>query len=115
MGEAGAVRKRRSRAEVEALVADFEASGLMRAAFCQQRGLAVGTLDKYRRGVQRKPPSGAGTLLAVEVVSSPSRYAANETHDGVLTVELRSGRRIEVYRGFDAQTLERLLAVLDRA
>jgi len=115
MSEAGAVRRRRSRAEVEALVGEFEASGLMRAAFCQERGLAVGTLDKYRRRVQSKPQSGAGTLLPVEVVSSPSRHANSEIHGSVLTVELRSGRRIEVYRGFDAQTLERLLAVLDRA
>ena len=114
MSEAGVVRKRRSRAEVEALVAEFEASGLMRAAFCQQRGLAVGTLDKYRRRVQSKPQSGSGALVPVEVFSSPSRHAEGETRDGVLVVELRSGRRIEVDRGFDAQTLDRLLAVLDR-
>jgi len=97
------------------MVGEFEASGLMRAAFCQERGLAVGTLDKYRRRVQSKPQPGAGTLLPVEVVSSPWRHADSETHDGVLTVELRSGRRIEVRRGFDTGTLERLLAVLDRA
>jgi hypothetical protein len=110
------VRRRRSRAEVEALVAEFEASGLMRAAFCQQRGLAVGTLDKYRRFVQSRPGSGAGPLLAVELVSSPSRDASSDAgRDGVLVVELRSGRRIEVSRGFDAGTLERLLTVLDRA
>ena len=116
MSEAGVVRRRRSRAEVEALVAEFEASGLLRAAFCQQRGLAVGTLDKYRRCVQSRPQSGAGSLLAVEVVSSPSRDASSDAgRDGVLVVELRSGRRIEVRRGFDAGTLERLLAVLDMA
>lgn len=51
------VRRRRSRAKVEALVAEVEASGLMRAAFCQERRLAVGTLDKYRRRVQGKPRS----------------------------------------------------------
>jgi hypothetical protein len=34
MSEAGVVRRRRSRAEVEALVAEFEASGLARAVFC---------------------------------------------------------------------------------
>ena len=100
---------------MEALVAEFEASGLMRAAFCQQRGLAIGTLDKYRRRVQSEPQSGAGFLLPVEVISSPSRNAEREPGDNALVVELRSSRRIEVYRGFDAQTLERLLAVLDRA
>src|ERR1700675_2912749 len=33
---------------------------------------------------------------------------------GALLVELRSGRRIEVRRGFDAATLESLLTVLDK-
>jgi hypothetical protein len=110
------VRRRRNRCEVEALVAEFETSGLKRAAFCQQRGLAVGTLDKYRRRVQSRPQTGTGPLLAVEVISSPSRGANGEAgRDAVLVVESLSGRRIEVGRGFDAGTLERLLTVLDGA
>lgn len=116
MSEVKVVRKRRSRGEVEALVAEFAASGLMREAFCRQRGLAVGTLDKYRRRVQRKPQSGVGTLLPVELVSSTGKDSkSNAGHDGVLIVVLRSGRRVEVRRGFDAGTLERLLTILDRA
>ena len=112
----GVIHRRRSFAEVQALVGEFESSGLLRAAFCQQRGLAVGTLDKYRRRVQSRPQFGAGPLLPVEVVFSPSRDAGSEAGcDGVLFVELRSGRRIEVRRGFDAETLQRLLSVLDRA
>jgi hypothetical protein len=115
MSEAGVVRKRRSQAEAEALVAEFEASGLMREAFCEQRGLAVGTLDKYRRRVHTGRQSSNGSMLPVEVVWSigqdPNRDAGR---DCVLVVELRSGRRIEVRRGFDGGTLERLLAVLDR-
>ena len=51
MSEPGRVRRRRSRGEVEALVAEFEASGLMRESFCRQWALAVGMLDKYRRRV----------------------------------------------------------------
>lgn len=116
MSEAGVLRRRRSRAEAEALVAEFEASGLLREAFCEQRGLAVGTLDKYRRWVRKGQQSGGGPMLPVEVDwstgNSPNRDAGR---DGVLVVELRGGRRIEVRRGFDAGTLERLLTVLDRA
>jgi hypothetical protein len=113
MSEEGVVRRRRSQAE--ALVAEFEASGLMREAFCQQRGLAVGTLDKYRRRVQRGLQSAGGPLVPVELVSSPAHDANRAGRDDVLVVESRSGRRIEVRRGFDAGTLERLLKVLDRA
>jgi hypothetical protein len=116
MSEAVVGRRRRSPAEAEALVAEFEASGLLREAFCRQRGLAVGTLDKYRRRVHKGQQSGGGSMLPVEVVWSngqnPSRDGAR---DGVLVVELRGGRRIEVRRGFDAGTLERLLTILDRA
>ena len=110
MSETEAVRRRRSRAEVEALVAEFEASGLMREAFCRQRNLAVGTLDKYRRRVHDGHSHG-GLLLPVELVSS----SRNSDGDNFLAVELRSGRRIEVRRGFDTGTLERLLTILDRA
>jgi hypothetical protein len=115
MSEAGVGRRRRTQAEAEALVAEFEASGLMREAFCSLRGLAIGTLDKYRRRVHKRQPSNNESMLPVEVVWStgqnPSRDAGRE---GVLVVELRGGRRIEVRHGFDAGTLERLLTVLDR-
>ena len=115
MSEAGVVRRRRSRAEAEALVAEYEASGLMREAFCQQRGLPVGTLDKYRRRVRERLPSNGGSVLPVEVVWSTAQNTNKDTgRDSVLVVELRGGRRVEVRRGFDAGTLERLLTVLDR-
>ena len=115
MNEVGVVRRRRNRAEVEALVAEFESSGLKRDAFCQRRGLAVGTLDKYRRRAQAGRRPSSGSMLPVEVVWSTAQDPASDTRrDAVLVVELRSGRRIEVRRGFDAGTLDRLLTVLDR-
>jgi hypothetical protein len=88
----------------------------MREAFCRQRGLTVGTLDKYRRRVHDGPQSVAGQVVAVEVVQSSARETGSDV-DGhnAIVVELRSGHRIEVHRGFDAGTLERLLTILDRA
>ena len=114
MSEAGSVRRRRSRVEVEKLVAEYEASGLTRDVFCQQRGLSVVTLDKYRRRVQKWARSGTGPMLPVEMVLSTGSNCAARGY-GVLVVESRSGRRIEVGRGFDAETLERLLTILDKA
>jgi len=99
---------------VEKLVAEYEASGLTRDVFCQQRDLSVVTLDKYRRRVQKWARSGTGPMVPVEVVlSTGSNCAARGS--GVLVVESRGGRRIEVGRGFDAETLERLLTILDKA
>jgi hypothetical protein len=116
MSEVGVVRRRRSWAEAAALVAEFESSGLMRQEFCRQRGLAIGTLDKYRRRVHGGARSLGGPMVAVEVIPSRGPEASRDVdQDSSLTVELRSGRRIEVRRGFDAETLERLVTVLDRA
>lgn len=113
MSEAGGVRRRRSRSEASALVAEYEASGLTREAFCQERGVAVGTLDKYRRRGHQSQPSSGGPMVPVEVVWS-GRNANDPVRDSVLVVELRSGHRIEVRRGFDGGTLEHLLRILDR-
>jgi hypothetical protein len=102
-------------AEAEVLVSEFEASGLTREAFCSQRGLAVATLDKYRRLVPGGRRLMAGPMIAVEVAPWLARKASSDAAgDAAFVVELRSGRRIEVRRGFDGGTLERLLTVLDR-
>jgi transposase-like protein len=113
MSEAGAVRRRRSGSEAAALVAEYEASGLTREAFCQERGLAVGTLDKYRRRAHKNQSSSGGPMVPVEVVWS-GRNGNDAGRDSVLVVEVRSGHRIEVRRGFDGGTLEHLLRILDR-
>jgi hypothetical protein len=115
MSEAVSMRKRRSRVEVEKLVAEYEASGLTRDGFCQQRGLSVAALDKYRQRVQKWARLGAGPMLPVEVVLSTGQGSSCVARgDGVLVVESRSGRRIEVGCGFDSETLQRLLTILDK-
>jgi hypothetical protein len=54
-------------------------------------------------------------MLPVEVVLSAGQGSSCVAPgDGVLVVESRSGRRIEVGRGFDSETLERLLTILDK-
>ena len=58
----------------------------------------------------------AAPMVAVEVVPSRARESSGGfDQDSSFVVESRNGRRIEVRRGFDAETLERLLTVLDRA
>src|ERR1039458_7731761 len=100
------VGRRRSRAEVEQLVAEFESSGLSRVEFCRERGLALSTLGRYRkRG--RPVPAPANALLAVEV-SGRAPVPLGATGSG-LAVVLRGGRRIEVGRGFDTGVLEQLV------
>jgi hypothetical protein len=92
------------------LAAEYEASGLTREAFCQQRGVPLKTLcryvTRYRRengGVMQSP-----RFVQVEVTGPASMSSP-------LTVLLPGGRRIEVNHGFDAGTLRKLIAALEQA
>jgi transposase len=107
-------KRRRSRAEIEELVALYEGSGLGGATFCQQKGLSRSTFARYRKRLKqtvRKAAEGK-RWLTVEV-SSSAAVGSGESVSG-LTVVLPGGRRIEVGRGFDADTLKRLLVVVER-
>jgi hypothetical protein len=93
------------------LVREFEKSGLRRKTFSAKHGLSVHTLDVYRKRASGKAGGSgvANRLMAVEI-SKPLGAIGGE-----LTVTLGNGRRIEVKRGFDADTLERLMGLLERA
>lgn len=108
------VKYRRSRAEIEQLVAEYESSGLAGVAFCQQKGLSRSTLTRYRKRQEQTTRKAAGRKrwLAVEV-SGNAAVAVSEKASG-LAVVLSGGRRIEVGRGFDTDTLQRLLTVVER-
>jgi hypothetical protein len=103
--------ERRTREEIRQIVAEFATSGMEQIEFCRSRGISRSTLHRHLNQ-QRTQQSGAGNrLLAVEVRAQNGSSAGNS---GGLVVALRSGHRIEVNRGFDAATLERLLTVLDK-
>jgi hypothetical protein len=112
IGEVG-VRKRRSREEIKRLVKDFETSGLRRGEFCQKHRLALGTLQ---RGLKRRLMEVEGRredkrLVEVKVAGIQRHGAGAESC--CLEVVLAEGRRIGVRRGFDAETLARLIATLE--
>ena len=108
------IKRRRSRAEIQQLMAEFEASGLGHTAFCQQRGLSLSTLARYRKRQKQKAAETAEGKRWLAVDVSGSAAVAGAERASSLAVVLRDGRRIEVGRGFDAGTLQRLLAVVER-
>jgi hypothetical protein len=63
--------KRRTRAEVQQLVAEFVSSGMRRSEFCESRGFSFSTLDRHlkKRRWKRmcRPVSSAGRLVPVEL------------------------------------------------
>ena len=112
------VRRRRSRQEVEQVVAEYESSGLSRIEFCRERGVALSTLGRHlKKQSQEQRASGKtlvgeSRLISVELSAAPP--AATETQSSVLTVLLSNGRRVEVGCDFDAETLARLVPVLEK-
>ncbi len=103
---------RLSKAEAAKVVADYEASGLSREAFCARRGMGITTLVRYFRW--RKEAQGAGKtkFVAVQVTRKQRPAIAG---DSKLTVALANGRRIEVGSRFDSPVLEELVRLLERA
>ena len=128
----GKRQQRRSRAEAEQLLDAFEASGLRRREFCVKHGVALGTMDFWRKrrrqervteasnrqarlkgDARAEVASGGSRLVAVDLAGLSERTRMGPAGGG-LAVVVSQGRRIEVSRGFDAATLERLLDVLER-
>lgn len=104
-------RRRRSREEADRLAAEWGESGLSQREFSDQREVPLKTLARYCARYRREQ-SGENERprwVAVEV-------AAKCGDDGAaLSVVLTGGRRVEVRRDFDAETLRRLVAALERA
>ena len=102
--------RRRSRKEADRLAVECEASGLSQREFCEQRGVPLKTLVRYLARHRREQGGGPQRprWVAVEV-------AAKRGDPAELSVVLAGERRIEVRRGFDTETLRRLVATLEGA
>jgi hypothetical protein len=101
-------RRRRSRAEADRLVLEFEQTGLTGKQFCDRHGVSRAILDNYRKRKSALADRRDVSFVPVELIGSEPNKAFS------LCLELRNGRRIEVGRDFDAGVLERLIAVADR-
>ena len=117
--ETGVLAVRRSRAEIERLVALFGSSGMGRFEFCRSQGLALSTLGRHlrkqrsRHSESRSNGIERSRLVAVEL-SAPVAVVAGAELSTALIVLLPNKRRVEVRRGFDRDTLAQLLTVLEK-
>jgi len=103
--------ERRTPEQWAALVKEWEASGQSQRAFCAERGIGQSTLRYWRRRLQGETPSDAeisgARLVPVRVrAQGPSQGGSD------LRLVLGNGLRIEVAPGFDAATLQRVVATL---
>jgi hypothetical protein len=102
---------RLSKAAASKVVAEYEASGLSREAFCAQRGMGITTLGRYFRWRKEAQGGGKAKFVAVQV-RRKQRPAMGG--DGKVTVALANGRRIEVGSRFEGAMLEQLVRLLER-
>ena len=106
-------KHRRSRAEADRLVTEFERSGMKRTAFCLAHGVPTQTLEYYRRR-QRGSGGDSGSIMPVELVDGRAAVAAVLMESrGEFRVLVGGGRRIEVDARFDASELKRLVVALE--
>jgi len=99
-------------AEMRQVLEEYKASGLSRRAFCEQRGMALTTLDYWVRDLGQKATKQAqaprARLVKVEV-------AAASATSGVFTVRVTNGRRIESSWSYTDAELARLIRVVESA
>jgi transposase-like protein len=92
----------RSKREIRRIVEGFAKGGLTRREYCAKHGVAVTTLDYWRRAHRKQKP----TLVPV---------AIEETHHPLagFALVLANGRRIESSWSFAEADLQRLIRALE--
>jgi len=93
----------RSKEEIRGLVEGFARSGMTRREYCAKRGIAMTTLDYWRRAQQKRKPKPKLVPVAIEEVRPASGFA----------LQLANGRRIESSWSFSAADMEKLIRVAE--
>jgi hypothetical protein len=90
------------------LIAKQMRSGTSVAAFCREQKLRASHFYWWKKRLRENT---AARLVEVQVAESP----ANVPGDSRIEVRLQNGRSLLIGRGFDAQQLRALLAVVEAA
>ncbi len=95
------------------LIQQWRRSGLSVRAFCDQHALHESSFYFWRRTLAQRQAEGL-TFVPVQVVAPALEAGASAGPAGAaLEVVLHTGRVVRVKPGFDAPTLQRLLALLE--
>ena len=90
----------RSKEEIRRIVEGFAKSGMTRRAYCAKQGVAMTTLDYWRRAHRKQKPR----LVEIDVELQPVAGFA---------LVLTNGRRIESSWSFTESALEKLIRVAE--
>lgn len=97
-------------------------SGLSGKAYCKRQGLSYWTFRWWKRELGRRgkrPDPGSGQGSPVEEPCDPSQVpflpiTVVSTSRAVLMLSVSDRYRVEIPRGFDSETLERVLSILEQ-
>ena len=103
--------QRRSLTERRQLLARYERSGLSQKAFCLRHGVALSTLQYWRRCARDTDQQPTPSFVEVPQVTGIARGLSVEA---AVFIELPGGVRLEVPAGTDAQWLSGLVRAMGR-
>ena len=103
--------QRRSLTERRQLLDRYERSGLSQKAFCQRYGVALSTLQYWRRRARDTDQEPTPSFVEVPQVTGMARGLPVEA---AVFIELPGGVRLEVPAGTDAQWLSGLVRSMGR-
>jgi transposase len=104
-------RRRRTREEKEAILAELKAPGAKVSAIARRYGVGPSLVFRWRRELASRSVRGAAKaegLMPVVVAAD-----AGTPKGGIIEIELGGGRRVRVDGSFDAAALRRVIAVLE--
>jgi transposase len=103
--------QRRSPTERRQLLARYERSGLSQKAFCLRHGVALSTLQYWRRRARDTDQEPRPSFVEVPQVTGMARGLSV---DAGVFIELPGGVRLEVPAGTDTQWLSGLVRAMGR-
>jgi transposase-like protein len=103
--------QRRGVAERRQLLERYERSGLSQSTFCLRHGVALSTLQYWRRRARESAQEPAPSFVKIPQVSGMTRALSVAA---AVVIELPGGVRLEVPAGTDAQWLSGLVRAMER-
>jgi transposase len=114
-------RRRRTRAEKDAIVAELSAGGATVSAVARKHNISPSLLFRWRRELSDKPAkrSSPSPRFLPVMVDAPGRGRGREASGpavlsgGLIEIELSGGRRIRVDSSVDVAALRRVIDILE--
>jgi hypothetical protein len=94
------------------MIRQWHSSGLSVRAFCAEQRVSEPSFYVWRRTLAQRD-AAAVRFVPVQVVPQDKRVDMLDAAASGLELVLSVGRRLRIGRGFDAPTLQRLLALLE--